>query len=477
MAQKLSNLPIGAKIKFGTHQIASEGAQPIIWMVVDKNHSGYPSDSVSLITEKIIDFRAYDAGESGSRGNINYSLSNIHQWLNSDGSANNWYTPSHSGDAPPSAPTGSNSTAYQSRPGFLHHFSSTEKLSLLPTTLTVQTYKDVSAKMTAKVFLPSVWEILGTGSYNDTSSRLACFDTGEVRSKITSQAFSNNLVSSNYRPKDADAYWKYYTRSTLSDTEVVIITSSGLADDSYPDSESNGLRPIINLPSNLKISNTPDSDGCYKVLPQSAPTISGSNTSLGNNPYDDGDASTPYNGFSYTYSVDDADTGEASDSVKVTEYIDNVSIRSYDAIKGTLYSFRVMDTTWLELTNGSHTLKITATDGYDTATRTITFTKSVTKLVIQRTTPILASKMPTRIIVTLVKNVPSNSNVTVEVCNNGFDVVPAWEEIETYESGLAHTFNNKTNTAGKWGVNIRVTVDRGAGEGACYISEIGGNFE
>ena len=122
-------------------------------------------------------------------------------------------------------------------------------------------------------------------------------------------------------------------------------------------------------------------------------------------------------------------------------------------------------------------MKITATDGFDTATRTITFTKSVTSLVVQRTTPISASTMPTRIIVTLVKNVPSNAEVIVEVCNNGFDTTPTWERIETYASGLAHTFSNKTNTAGKWGVNIRVTVNRNGAEGACYITEIGGNFE
>ena len=39
MAQLLSNLPIGAKIKFGKHSVNGETAQPITWLVVSK-HTG-----------------------------------------------------------------------------------------------------------------------------------------------------------------------------------------------------------------------------------------------------------------------------------------------------------------------------------------------------------------------------------------------------------------------------------------------------
>ena len=50
MAQLLSNLPIGAKVKFGKHSVNTEAAQPIIWLVVAKNHTGYPSNSVTLVS-------------------------------------------------------------------------------------------------------------------------------------------------------------------------------------------------------------------------------------------------------------------------------------------------------------------------------------------------------------------------------------------------------------------------------------------
>jgi hypothetical protein len=112
MAQILSNLPLGALIKFGKHQVGTETAEPIIWMVADKNHSGYPANSVTLIAQKIIDQRAYDGAETGAtNGNTNYALSNINQWLNSSAAAGKWYSAKHSNDAPPTSDNTSSSTA------------------------------------------------------------------------------------------------------------------------------------------------------------------------------------------------------------------------------------------------------------------------------------------------------------------------------------------------------------------------------
>ena len=458
MAQKLSNLPNRALIKFGKHQVNTETAQPIIWMIADKNHSGYPANSITLITEKVIDFRVYDEKE-GSYGNPNYKLSNIHQWLNSEASAGKWYTATHSSDAPPS----SELTAYTNRAGFLYNFTATERSALLPTSLTIQTGTSTSEVITANVFFPSRREILGTGDFDDGSSRFSCFITGEMRAKITSQAYTNTALTS--KPSST-GYWYYYLRNlTGKDVYTIDYNSEGIST-TAPHSYSCGIRPVINLPNNLKVSDTTDSDGCYTVLAQTAPTISGSNTDLGNKSV----------GFSHTYSVNDAE----SDAVTVTEYIDNVSVRSYVATRGANNTFAVTGNTWLKLANGAHTLKITATDGFDTTTRTITFLKSVTKLVVQRVTPIKATTRPSQMIVSLVKNIPAGAILTVEVCNNGFDTTPTWETLaaSSISSGLAHEFANTSKESGKdWGVNIRVTVDRNGAEGACYISEIGGNFE
>ncbi len=51
MSQLLSNLPTGAKVKFGKFQVNSETAQPIVWTVVAKNHQctpAYPTNAITL---------------------------------------------------------------------------------------------------------------------------------------------------------------------------------------------------------------------------------------------------------------------------------------------------------------------------------------------------------------------------------------------------------------------------------------------
>jgi hypothetical protein len=463
MAQKLSNLPLGAKIKFGKHQVGSETAQSIIWIVADKNHSGYPSNSVTLITEKIIDLRAYDALESdedetGLKGGSDYARSNIHQWLNSDASAGKWYTSSHLYDLAPSNGKTRYNTGYDTRAGFLSNFSANEKNALLTTTVVLENEDE----LTAKVFIPSLWETIGTHSTTDGSSRLGYFKTGVVTCSLTSQAYTN--TTSTDKPTSTSVNWKYMTRNTGSG-RIYTVTSTGGSERVYPYDGNVGLRPIINLSVDMKISDTVDSDGCYEVRYNTAPYISDSNRDLG----------TKSNGFNVTYNVKDND----GDSVTVKEYIDNVEVRSYVPTLGATNTFNVQGNTWLKLANGSHTLKIVVTDGFATDTRTITFTKSVKKLVVQRSTPILANKQPTQIIVDVVKTIPYNALMEVYVCNNGFDASPTWEKLDTssISSGFAHEFKNKTNTAGKWGVNIKVTVDRNGAEGACYITEIGGNFE
>ncbi len=105
MAQKLSNLANKSKVKFGTIH-----GKPIIWLVADKNHAGYPSNSVTLVTNQIIKMLCFDAKESAnsnrdrrSYGNNRYIYSNLRQWLNSAAAAGAWYTAQHSADAAPTS--------------------------------------------------------------------------------------------------------------------------------------------------------------------------------------------------------------------------------------------------------------------------------------------------------------------------------------------------------------------------------------
>ena len=465
MAQRLSNLPLGALVKFGKHRVNTEAAQPIIWRVVDKNHSGYPSNSVTLISDKIIDIRLYDGNEPKSEssymGNTNYKLSNINQWLNSSAEAGKWYTATHSNDTAPNVSM--TSANYAELPGFLYNFTAQERTALLPTTLTNQNGSDISTSLVASVFLPSLWEILGTGTVADSSSQFSHFKTSAKTAVVTSQVFNNTTSGS--KPSSVSSSYKYLTRSNL-DGEVYSVTATGGQSYDSPNQNS-GIRPCINLASNAKISDTTDADGCYTVSFNTAPIISETNKDLGKKDI----------GFTQTYKVTDSD---GSDTITVTEYIDNTVVNSYVAISGGTNTFKVQNATWWGLTNGIHTMKIVATDGFDSAERTFTFTKDVKTLVVQRTEPIESATQPKSIIVSVVKNIPTEATFKVEACNNGFDEAQyiIWEDITNdVVRGEPYDFQNKSKRALKWGVNIRVTVERNGAEGACYITEIGGNFE
>ena len=464
MAQLLSNLPNRALLKFGKHQVTDETAQPIIWMVASKNHNGYPANSVTLITEKIIDLREYDSKESGddatAYGNPNYAWSNLHQWLNSSAGAEQWYVKAHPND---SAPTGGyHAPSYWERAGFLYNFTEAERAMLLPTTINAQRAAgDNYTTIVAKVFLPSIKEITGTFLYEDGSYQFSCFTSGNVTCPITEQAFNNSYAQT---PTELTSNCSYFTRSVKDYQYVYAISNTGGSISARPNDETTGTRPCINLAGTTKISDTPDADGCYTILTNAIPSISGTNSDLGEQ----------YEGFTQTYKVTDGD----NDTITVTEYIDNVAIRAYVATPEVENTFSVEGATWVKLSNGSHTIKILASDSFSESIRTYTFVKKVTAMVVQRTTPMVSSTMPKSIIVSVVKNIPTEAIFKVESCNNGFDDSPAWEDI-TFEvvNGEIHDFTNTSKTATQWGVNIRVTVDRNGAEGACYITEIGGNFE
>lgn len=471
MGQLLSSLPIGAKIKFGSHKVSNETALPIIWIVADKNHSGYPSNSVTLITEKIIDLRAFDARESESLGTSersygrnDYALSNINQWLNSEKKGGEWFSKTHSVDQSPNSSYTTGGTQYENNAGFLYNFAENERQAILPTTLTNQRNTSTSESLVAKVFLPSAWETIGTFTVADGSTKFKYFETSSPQAFLTQQVVDKTTAYEDVKPTSITAYWAYWTRSTTSDS-VQCVGNTSANYTAYAYSGIVGVRPCVNLSYNVKMSSTVDSDGCYTIQSNVIPTISGENGNIGEKNI----------GFTQTYSVNDGD----GDTVTVTEYIDNVMHYSYVATNGATNKFLVDGLAWLKLTNGTHTLKIVASDGFSEAVRTYTFVKNVTTFVVQRTEPIPSTTQPKSIIVTLVKHLPAEALLTVEVCNNGFDKEPTWEDITNKVIyGRVHNFDNASKDADKgWGVNIRVTVDRNGGEGACYITEIGGNFE
>lgn len=177
---------------------------------------------------------------------------------------------------------------------------------------------------------------------------------------------------------------------------------------------------------------------------------------------------------SYEYTVTDADGHQ----VDVVEMLDGVTLRSYTVTLGQTNTLTIGSEAWLKVVNGSHTLKIVATDAKDASvTRTLTFTKAVTSIEFEQTLAMEADAMPTKALVNIQGNFPAGCTLQVWICNNGNDASPTWEDItQKARTGQKHYFTNQTKTAAAWGVKVKAKLLRGSATETCYIQSIGGNF-
>ena len=183
---------------------------------------------------------------------------------------------------------------------------------------------------------------------------------------------------------------------------------------------------------------------------------------------------TKSSGFTVSYSVDDVD---ASDTLTVTEKLDGTTKRTYTATRKTTNSFAVTGEYFQKITNGSHTMTVTVTDGKATVTKTFTFTKAVTAASITLAKPMEADAQITLCAITVGGLIPADAVFKVEVTNNGKDSSPVWEDATTEaRNGRNHLFTNQTAANG-FAFNFRVTAERGASGESGYIASIQGGFQ
>ena len=197
----------------------------------------------------------------------------------------------------------------------------------------------------------------------------------------------------------------------------------------------------------------------------SAPTISGQDKALG----------LKNGSFAENYTVSDVE----GDNVVVTEFVDDVQIRSYQATLGQQETIELTREKWLSLTNGQHQLRIEAVDGnFATSVRVFSFSKKETIIKFELVAPEETDAAATKVLVTPTWKI-EGAVAKVEACNNGFDAVPTWEDITAMvQINRVYNFTNKTKTASKWGVNIRFTITKNEGfEGEVSISGFGGAYE
>ncbi len=277
MAQALSTLALGTKLEI---QVKSEwqykfGAR-ITYIVVDKNHAGYPSGAISLMTEKALFTSAYDAKEPTNPitkrrdfGNSRYIHSNIHQWLNSN-AASAWYSAKHTYDAPPIAENVVNGVnSYASWPGFLAILNEQFGITLMSTSLQAAR-PDIDGggvdSFSAKMFLPSISE-MGYAPYMTTAdgTLLSYFNTNERRAYPIPETGASGFVNTYTRSARAEEYAWCLDKSKTYEAEFTGGHAYGF----------NYIRPMCNLPGAIMVMPSPYTAGAFILVenPPTAPTI------------------------------------------------------------------------------------------------------------------------------------------------------------------------------------------------------------
>lgn len=297
--------------------------------------------------------------------------------------------------------------------------------------------------LSTKVFLLSGTEVGFSGvSYMSTEgAKLSYFDSASKRVA--------------YNGSSAAEWW---LRSPYT-VSVWYVKSDGSSDDWYY-RYTCGVRPAFVLPSELVVSD----DGT--VSTNTAPAINTSSTNLG-------EKNAPFN---FGYTVTDAD----GDTLTVTEKLDGKTTATRTGVaSGTALTFGQGSTAdgFRRILNGSHTIRITASDGKESTSLNATFTKSVTSATVTLTTPLAVDGDITVAVLQVTGSIPDDATFKVEVTNNANDQSPVWQDATVeVKKGVNIVFTNSTAANGA-AFNFRVSVSRGASGTGGYIEAISGAFQ
>lgn len=168
------------------------------------------------------------------------------------------------------------------------------------------------------------------------------------------------------------------------------------------------------------------------------------------------------------------------DAITVVEQLNGVELRTMSPVTpGEDITLTIPMDRWVRLGLVQHTITIRATDSHGAYSEEVfTFVRVDDCAQVEMLNAVETSARAERIVPSVNAIVPAGAVLTVEVCNNGFDAVPAWEDAtaETIQR-KAYVFTNETKTAEKWGIKMRVTLERGEAVGECAILGYGAAFE
>ncbi|MDY2918038.1 MAG: hypothetical protein SOU08_00090 [Anaerococcus sp.] len=199
------------------------------------------------------------------------------------------------------------------------------------------------------------------------------------------------------------------------------------------------------------------------------PIISGTDTDIGEH-----DKSV-----SYEYSATDPE----GDEVYATVYLDDTVLKQRERItSGRSQSIKISGLDFLKIPKGKHKIKVEVeNDKGFKSTRTVSFTRTIPRLVIQLANHGIdtGESLAKRVLVSTVGIYVANGAVIkYEVCNNGKDSKPTWEDATTMvKAGKAFNFTNESKSNSHGSINIRVTIEKGTSTMASYITSIGGSYD
>lgn len=238
----LSDLPVGAKIA----DVNSKYNNKVItWTIASKNH--YGSNEITLISDVLFkkSMDAKEPNQSNSRasyGNNHYSVSNLHQWLNSKKTS--WYSPMHSLDAPPITENVIG-TEYESEKGFMTNFSNKFLDKVKDTTFKTALHSlDGTGLETtvAKFFIPSCAEV-GFGNENGLSE-------GKIFSLFSD---SSNLKAT--FEGNAIGYYLRTPETTNNKYDYKIVRDNGAKYTNAACNAKVGTRVVCNIDANIEVEN------------------------------------------------------------------------------------------------------------------------------------------------------------------------------------------------------------------------------
>lgn len=527
MTKLLKDLPVGAIVK--DKDTVYKG-KVIRWVIVDKNHRGYPVNSVSLMPYPRGAYfegkETHPLNESSDGSGIEYKNLEFVKWICSRES--NWST--------------NNQTTYKDEVGFLGNFSKDLYETILLTSIREGVFK---------VFLPSAKELNCVSGYRTVENYGYVLEYFKDKPAWGATSHNNIIVRNNPANRNdiLHSCWNDNMGPFSLNTKNYIISV------------------VLNAKDDIKIFDDRDSQGDYiikfnqppskpesftlpeKVISRYETEISWTNaTDPENDPIsyrlersldgggfverykgsftrykdvieDKGHKTVVYrvtaidsNGhesesltsasihvsddtipiietasadlgkitsvYSVDYKVADPDEGQ---TWKVTESLDGKVLKTFDAKVGTSYTSELSDSDWKKVLNGNHTLRIEVVDSEGVKSfKDISFEKAVTKLDFEMEKSSLEplDKMPERAILSMGANIPAEASIKVEISNNALDDKPVWQDCTSQVLGNNKIFfSNKIKTATKWAVNIRVTADKKTATEVLSVSSIGGFYD